>query len=58
MLTGLVDAVSCLKLGHICVADRTGNVVFPGFAVADAHEFSVPASLTAIGTFLGAGSSA
>jgi uncharacterized membrane protein YoaK (UPF0700 family) len=30
----------------------TGNVVFLGFAVADAREFSVPASLAAMGAFL------
>src|SRR5262245_6950740 len=30
----------------------TGNVVFLGFAVVDAEDFSVPASLTAIAAFL------
>jgi uncharacterized membrane protein YoaK (UPF0700 family) len=53
MVTGLVDAVSYLKLGRVFVANMTGNVVFLGFAVADASEFSVPASLSAIGAFLG-----
>jgi uncharacterized membrane protein YoaK (UPF0700 family) len=52
MVTGLVDAVSYLKLGHVFVANMTGNVVFLGFAVADAQDFSVPASLTAIAAFL------
>jgi uncharacterized membrane protein YoaK (UPF0700 family) len=51
-VTGLVDAVSYLKLGHVFVANMTGNVVFLGFAVADAKEFSVPASLLAIAAFL------
>jgi uncharacterized membrane protein YoaK (UPF0700 family) len=51
-VTGLVDAVSYLKLGHVFVANMTGNVVFLGFAVADAQEFSIPASLTAICAFL------
>jgi uncharacterized membrane protein YoaK (UPF0700 family) len=52
MVTGLVDAVSYLKLGHVFVANMTGNVVFLGFAVADAQDFSVPASLIAIVAFL------
>lgn len=52
MVTGLVDAVSYLKLGHVFVANMTGNVVFLGFAVADAQDFSIPASLTAIFAFL------
>src|ERR1700682_3997308 len=52
MVTGLVDAVSYLKLGHVFVANMTGNVVFLGFAVADAQDFSIPLSLAAIGAFL------
>jgi len=52
IVTGLVDAVSYLALGHVFVANMTGNVVFLGFAVADAEDFSVPASLTAIAAFL------
>src|SRR5271169_4947480 len=52
MVTGLVDSVSYLKLGHVFVANMTGNVVFLGFAVADAQDFSIPASLVAIGAFL------
>src|ERR1700693_5164411 len=52
MVTGLVDAVSYLKLGHVFVANMTGNVVFLGFAAADAAEFSVAVSLVAIGSFL------
>ena len=52
MVTGLVDSVSYLKLGHVFVANMTGNVVFLGFAVADAEDFSIPASLVAIGAFL------
>src|ERR1700682_1422136 len=53
MVTGLVDAVSYLKLGHVFVANMTGNVVFLGFAVAGAQDFSIPASLVAIAAFLG-----
>lgn len=52
MVTGLVDAVSYLSLGHVFVANMTGNVVFLGFAVADAQDFSIPASLAAIVAFL------
>jgi uncharacterized membrane protein YoaK (UPF0700 family) len=51
-VTGLVDAVSYLQLGHVFVANMTGNVVFLGFALADAAEFSIPASLAAIAAFL------
>ena len=52
MVTGIVDAVSYLKLGHVFVANMTGNVVFLGFAIADPQSFSIPASLVAIGAFL------
>jgi uncharacterized membrane protein YoaK (UPF0700 family) len=52
VVTGLVDAVSYLKLGHVFVANMTGNVLFLGFAAADATQFSVPVSLVAMGSFL------
>jgi uncharacterized membrane protein YoaK (UPF0700 family) len=52
IVTGLVDAVSYLALGHVFVANMTGNVVFLGFAVAGAPDFSIPASLLAIAGFL------
>src|SRR5258708_6806272 len=52
VVTGLVDAVSYLKLGHVFVANMTGNVVFLGFAAAGASEHSVAPSLIAIGAFL------
>jgi uncharacterized membrane protein YoaK (UPF0700 family) len=52
MVTGLVDAVSYLKLGHVFVANMTGNVVFLGFAVGGATDLSIPASLVAIAAFL------
>lgn len=51
MVAGLVDAVSYLKLGHMFVANMTGNVVFLGFAVADAKDYANPASLVAIAVF-------
>lgn len=51
LVTGLVDAFSYLVLGHVFVANMTGNVVFLGFAVAGAHGFSIPASLVALVSF-------
>ena len=52
VLTGVVDAVSYLMLGHVFVANMTGNVVFVGFALAGASGLSAPASLAALGSFL------
>ena len=51
VVTGLVDAFSYLVLGHVFVANMTGNVVFLGFALAGAGGFSIPASLSALGAF-------
>src|SRR3989440_10789149 len=51
MITGLVDAFSYLALGHVFVANMTGNVVFLGFAVAGAPGFSIPASVVALAAF-------
>src|SRR5260370_15740630 len=50
--TGLLDAVSFLKLGHVFVANMTGNIVFLGFAVAGASDVSVSASILALAAFL------
>jgi uncharacterized membrane protein YoaK (UPF0700 family) len=52
LVTGLVDAVSYIKLGHVFVANMTGNVVFLGFAIAGAKGLSAGASLTALAAFL------
>src|SRR6202167_5671729 len=52
VVTGLVDAFSYLVLGHVFVANMTGNVVFIGFALAGAKGFSTGASLTALGAFI------
>ena len=52
IVTGLVDAFSYLLLGHVFVANMTGNVVFLGFAIAGAKGFSIPASLVALGSFV------
>jgi Protein of unknown function (DUF1275) len=51
VVTGLVDAFSYLVLGHVFVANMTGNVVFLGFAPAGASGFSTAASLVALGAF-------
>jgi uncharacterized membrane protein YoaK (UPF0700 family) len=52
LVTGLVDATSYLKLGHVFVVNMTGNVVFLGFGLAGAGGISIWASLTALGSFL------
>ncbi len=52
VLTGVVDAVSYLKLGHVFVANMTGNVVFLGFALAGAGGLSAVASILALAAFL------
>ena len=52
VVTGLVDATSYLKLGHVFVANMTGNVVFLGFGIAGAGGISIWPSLAAIGSFL------
>jgi uncharacterized membrane protein YoaK (UPF0700 family) len=51
VVTGLVDAFSYLSLGHVFVANMTGNVVFLGFAMAGAGDISITRSLTAILAF-------
>ncbi|MDX3242588.1 YoaK family protein [Streptomyces sp. ME18-1-4] len=50
--TGLVDAVSYLALGHVFVANMTGNVVFLGFALAGADGLSALASVVSMAAFL------
>ncbi|MGW2374066.1 DUF1275 family protein [Kitasatospora sp. NPDC001683] len=52
VVTGVVDAVSYLALGHVFVANMTGNVVFLGFALAGAPGLSATASLAALAAFL------
>jgi uncharacterized membrane protein YoaK (UPF0700 family) len=51
LVTGLVDAFSYLVLGHVFVANMTGNIVFLGFALAGARGFSIAASATALISF-------
>src|SRR6266853_5905544 len=52
LVTGLIDAFSYLVLGHVFVANMTGNVVFLAFASAGAPGFSILASLVALGSFI------
>ncbi|HET6987013.1 MAG TPA: YoaK family protein [Kribbella sp.] len=58
VVTGLVDAFSYLTLGHVFVANMTGNVVFAGFAISGVGGFSLAANVVALvafaaGAFLG-----
>ena len=51
LVTGLVDAFSYLVLGHVFVANMTGNVIFIVFALAGERGFSIASSLMALGSF-------
>ncbi len=50
-VTGLVDAFSYLVLGHVFVANMTGNVVFLAFALIGVSGFSIVASVVALACF-------
>ncbi|MFJ8019790.1 YoaK family protein [Streptomyces sp. NPDC096311] len=52
VVSGLIDAVSYLGLGHVFTANMTGNVVVLGFAAAGAPGFSVPHTSTSLAFFL------
>ena len=51
-VTGFVDAVSYLALGHVFTANMTGNVVFLGFAMAAVPGLSIGRSGAALGAFV------
>jgi uncharacterized membrane protein YoaK (UPF0700 family) len=51
-ITGLIDAISYLALGHVFTANMTGNVVFLAFAAAGVPGLSLTRSLTALVAFL------
>ena len=51
-VTGLVDAVSYLRLGRVFVANMTGNVVFLGFSADPRSGLSAAASVIAIAGFV------
>lgn len=50
--TGLVDAVSVLELGHVFVANMTGNVIFLGFWLVPNSGVDVTAALVAFVSFV------
>jgi uncharacterized membrane protein YoaK (UPF0700 family) len=50
-VTGLIDAVSYIALGHIFTANMTGNIVLLGFALAGVPGLSALRSLTAFAAF-------
>jgi len=52
VVSGLIDAVSYLGLGHVFTANMTGNIVVLGFAAAGAPGFSRWHSLVSLGSFL------
>lgn len=50
--TGLIDAVSVLVLGHVFVANMTGNVIFLGFWFVPHSGVDLTAALVAFVSFL------
>ncbi|WP_066461491.1 YoaK family protein [Sanguibacter suarezii] len=52
LTTGLVDSLCYLALGHVFVANMTGNVIFLGVAVGGSEEFSAVGSLTGLAAFV------
>ena len=50
-IAGLVDALSYLSLGHVFVANVTGNIVFLGFALSHAQGFVWWTSVLALASF-------
>ena len=50
--TGLVDAVSVLVLGHVFVANMTGNVIFLGFWFVPHSGVDMTAAVDAFVSFL------
>ena len=53
VVTGLVDAISFLGLGHIFTANMTGNLVFLGFSAGGAPGISAARSIAALCAFAG-----
>jgi len=51
-VTGLVDAVSFLSLGHVFTANMTGNIVLLAFASTGVPQVSLARSTTALVRFL------
>jgi hypothetical protein len=53
VVTGLVDTISFLGLGHIFTSNMTGNVVFLGFSAGGAPGISAARSIAALCAFAG-----
>ena len=51
-VTGIVDAVSYLGLGHVFTANMTGNVVLMGFRLGGASGISLSRSVIALFCFM------
>ncbi|HEX4593115.1 MAG TPA: DUF1275 family protein, partial [Bryobacteraceae bacterium] len=51
-VSGVVDAVSFIALGHVFTANMTGNVVFLGFAIGGVPGLSIWRSLLALVFFM------
>ncbi|HEY2502670.1 MAG TPA: YoaK family protein [Mycobacterium sp.] len=50
--TGLADSISILVLGHVFVANMTGNVIFLGFWLAPKTSIDLTAVVVAFPTFV------
>src|SRR5690242_4834370 len=50
--TGIVDAISVLVLGHVFVANMTGNIIFLGFWFAPGTVVDMTAALVAFLSFV------
>jgi len=50
--TGLADSISILVLGHVFVANMTGNVIFLGFWLAPRTSIDLTAVAVALPTFV------
>jgi uncharacterized membrane protein YoaK (UPF0700 family) len=50
--TGLVDAVSVLVLGHVFVANMTGNAIFLGFLFVPGTDIDLTAAVVAFAMFV------
>jgi uncharacterized membrane protein YoaK (UPF0700 family) len=51
-VTGIIDAVSYLGLGHVFTANMTGNIVLMGFRLGGASGISLSRSLIALFCFM------
>jgi uncharacterized membrane protein YoaK (UPF0700 family) len=50
--TGLADSISILVLGHVFVANMTGNVIFLGFWLAPKTSIDLTTVVVALPTFV------